>query len=81
MRDENGEEWKENPPIKLDELREMYRSGDLLDTSELSMYVGWSHRHIYRLRDEYELPYMKIGRNYFFSKEKIKEWQKERKRR
>jgi len=81
MRDENGEEWRENPPINFNELQKMYGSGELLDTSELSRYVGWSNRYIYKLMDEYGLPYMKIGRNYFFLKEKIKKWQKKRKRR
>ncbi len=79
-RDENGEERRENPPINFNEMQEMYGSGDLLDTSELSMYAGWSNRSIYKLRDEYGLPYIKIGRNYYFSKEKIREWNKQRKK-
>ena len=84
MRDEEGKVWRENPPIDLGELQEMYDSGDLLDTSDLSRWTGWNSRYVYQLIDEYGLPYIQIGgkgKNYFFSKEKIKEWQKERKRR
>jgi len=81
MRDEEGEEWFENPPVNFDDIQEMYASGELLDTSELSRYVGWNPRYIYQLIDEYGLPYMKIGRNYYFSKERIKVWIKRRKRR
>ena len=76
---EDGTVLRENPPLSLKDLRRMRDSGDLLTTRELSDYMGWSVRYVYMCMQENEgIDYLRVGKNYFFSKKKIRKWLKKR---
>lgn len=75
---EGGTVYRENPPIKFEELKRMYASGDLLTTKELANYLGLSERQIYTYIAKRSLDYMKLGHEYYFSKKRIQKWAKAR---
>lgn len=77
---EGGERLKENPPLTLDEVREMHDSGELLSLGELSKYLGWARAHIALAVRKQGLTYVRIGEHRFFSKQKVREWFKEKDR-